>query len=203
MAVVKRFVNKKLNSNSYLFYDDNSVKSDSAYLIDCGDTDMIIDFLKKIDKKIEGLFITHSHYDHIYGMNSLLDYFPNVTVYASKFAVEGLFSTKKNLSKYHEDDFIYKGSKIVEVKDNQIFKLTSSLSVKTILTPGHDKSSTVFILNDYAIFTGDSYIPGVKTVTSFPGSNDLDEEKSSKLINKLLDEIFVVFPGHGNEQKMK
>jgi glyoxylase-like metal-dependent hydrolase (beta-lactamase superfamily II) len=44
------------------------------------------------------VFITHAHFDHIYGINELIDLFPGCIVYASEESERGLFSSELNLS---------------------------------------------------------------------------------------------------------
>ena len=62
-----------------------------CWLVDCGDLDVIIEE----GWHVIGVLITHSHYDHIYGLNNLVLYFPNVSIYTNK---ETLFSA--NLRTY-------------------------------------------------------------------------------------------------------
>ena len=45
--------------------------------------------------------------------------------------------------------------------------------LKAIYTPGHDWSCMTYY-TDEIIFTGDSYIPNIKVITSFPKSNKED-----------------------------
>lgn len=47
------------------------------------------------------------------------------------------------------------------------------------------------------LFTGDSYIPGVKVITSFPNSNKEDAELSKQKILSISQSLNL-FPGHGN-----
>ena len=51
------------------------------------------------------------------------------------------------------------------------------------------------------LFTGDSYIPGLKVVTTFPKSNRIEAAKSTEIILTLSD-ITKIFPGHGNVESV-
>lgn len=196
MIKVKRYVNEKLNSNSYLIYIEDSCE---AYMVDCGDVDDIKKDLNTMNKRIKSVFVTHTHYDHIYGLNNLLSYFPNIIVYTSNDGVDGLKSDRRNLSKYHEDSFIYNGTNIVALNNEDIIKLYDSFYITAHYTPGHDISSMIFALNNHALFTGDSFIPNTKTVTHFPLSNKHLETESSKFIGNIINDFKIVFPGHNEE----
>lgn len=196
MIKVKRYVNKILNSNSYLIYLDNSSE---AYMVDCGDVGDITNDLTLMNKKIKSVFITHSHYDHIYGLNELLAIFPKLCVYASSYAIEGLKSDKKNLSKYHEDSFIYDGTNIITLNNGDKIELYNSYYLTAHYTPGHDISSMIFSVNNHALFTGDSFIPNIKTVTHFPLSCKKAEKESSVFINNIIKGFRIIFPGHNEE----
>lgn len=200
MIKVKRYVNKILNSNSYLIYLNNSSE---AYMVDCGDVDGLKNDLTLMNKKIKSVFITHSHYDHIYGLNNLLTSFPDIIVYASNYGIEGLKSDKKNLSKYHEDSFIYNGTNIIALNNEDKVKLYDSCYLTAHYTPGHDVSSMIFSVNNHALFTGDSFIPNIKTVTRFPLSCKEKEKESSIFIRNIIKDYRTIFPGHNEELNNK
>ena len=96
MKVVK-FVNSILTSNSYIIYSD---ECDFAYVVDPGDSKSIVEWLKCNNRFLKGIFITHAHFDHIYGINDLQDKFPEINVFGSFYAREGMMSEKLNGSYY-------------------------------------------------------------------------------------------------------
>ena len=52
------------------------------------------------------------------------------------------------------------------------------------------------LLIDYnSLFTGDSYIPGIKTVTNLPASNKEQARISEEKIKSLSDDK-LIYPGH-------
>src|SRR5674476_694978 len=102
---VVRFINSIFTSNSYILYSEIS---ESAFVIDPGDSKTIIDWLKSNNKFLKGILITHSHFDHIYGINDLHDNFPEMNIYGSYYAKEGMMSEKLNGSLYMEMPFVIK-----------------------------------------------------------------------------------------------
>ena len=67
MIKIQTIVNSVINSCTYIL----SVNHFNDYwLIDVGDIDKI-EQLIGVDACVRGVFITHAHYDHIYGLNKL------------------------------------------------------------------------------------------------------------------------------------
>ena len=52
-------------------------------------------------------------------------------------------------------------------------------------------------LPDNNVFSGDSYIPGVKVIASFPNSDREDARISKERIMELIKDCSL-YPGHGN-----
>lgn len=141
------------------------------------------------------IFLTHSHFDHIYGINRVIEYNRNVKVYTNEYGREMLLDAKKNLSFYHETPFVISDpSRIVVVNDGDEVDLGNGLTAKAIFTPGHNPSCITWLIGD-ALFTGDAYIPGIKTVTNLPGGNKQQAKASIALI-KTLAQSRTIYPGH-------
>ena len=190
---VKRLANSTFNSNTYILSSDGSK---IFWLIDIGDVKQIIEYLPP-NAKVSGVFLTHTHFDHIYGINELLEHYPNCIVYTSAFGGEALYSEKLNFSKYHETPFIFSGKNIHIVHEGRNIKLFSDNCLSVFATPGHDPGCLTYKVSNH-LFTGDSYIPGLKTVTSFPGSDKKLADSSLKRILAMIDEGTVVCPGHNS-----
>lgn len=188
-----RIVNSIYASNTYLLHADGCSQ---AWLIDCGDFDPVHDYLCKKELCVCGVFLTHVHYDHIYGLKALASHTFGMIVYTTQEGVQSLQEPKYNFSKYYGINFRF-SSDLIQVLDDrssiELFPKTKLLSYKT---PGHDWSSLTFCVNEF-LFTGDSYIPGLKTVTTFPKSNRQKAEDSLILIKQLIMPSSVICPGHG------
>lgn len=65
MLQVKQIVNSIFTSNTYVLFDDDY---DYCWLVDIGDFNKVADVLPP-GVEIRGVFLTHSHFDHIYGLN--------------------------------------------------------------------------------------------------------------------------------------
>lgn len=193
MLLVKRVVGSVLSSNMYIIHNENT--SDCC-LIDIGDYESIGKYLDLNNISVSSLFITHSHFDHIYGLNDLIERFPDCTIYISDSGKDGLFDDKRNFSLYHEQPINFKGGKIRVVKDRDIIKLSENIEIECIATPGHDTSCMTYRCGNY-LFTGDSYIPNEKPVTKLKGGNKVDYQNSLQRILGIIDSDTIVCSGHG------
>lgn len=191
MLTVDYITNRVFNSRTYILSDE---KYDCVWLVDCGDTDRV---LEKIGKKsVEGVLLTHAHSDHIYGVEELVKKFPAVKIYTNAAGVEALNSPKLNISRYHSeypDISIDAPRNICVVKEGDSIELLGA-NVHVYETPGHALSCLTYIIEDKA-FTGDAYIPGVKVFTGFPHSNRKQAAESVERILRLTAECLIM-PGH-------
>lgn len=190
---VKRLINSVCSSNTYILYSD---LYEGVWIIDVGDVSNIIGWLEVHNKKVKGVLLTHTHFDHIYGLNELFDYAPCARIYTCEEGQKGLFSDKLNLSKYYDKSFFYKGMN-VSLLNGSSKKLWPNVKCRIYKTPGHDWSCLTYEIGSY-LFTGDSYIPGKEVVTSFPKSDKIEAGNSVEKINQILQIKHNVCPGHGD-----
>ena len=94
---------------------------------------------------------------------------------------------------YLEMPMEYNG-KITILKDGDVVPLFDGVTLTAIATPGHNTSCLSFMVDDF-LFTGDSYIPGVKVVTNLSGGNKKLAQESLEKILKLA-EGKTLCPGH-------
>lgn len=191
MLEVKRIINGIFSSNTYLLFDSDY---NYCWLIDIGDYARVADVLPS-GVVVRGLFLTHAHFDHTYGINPLHNAHPTCRVFTSQYGKDALYDAKKNFSKYHNKPFVYEGEDVVVVDDEGSMELYPGTKIIFFYTPGHCPSCLTFMVGDW-IFTGDSYIPGVKVVTKLPGGDRTLAKKSMERIIKLASGK-AICPGHG------
>lgn len=187
MMTIHQIVNSIFNSCSYVLTQDKQ-----SWLVDCGDVDQI---LPLIDGKLQGVLLTHAHFDHIYGLNNLESLFPGVPVYTVMAGLNGLMSDKLNFSRYYGEPFIFDSPDNVKLmNDGDSISLFDGVEIKAVATPGHSPGCVTWLTSN-AIFTGDSYIPGVKTVANLPHSDKDLALKNEALIRQMV-ENRSIYPGH-------
>lgn len=191
MKIVQYF-NKLYNSCSYIL---QSADSDYVWLIDIGDYSEI---KKRIPETsiIRGVFLTHTHIDHIYGIKSLNEDYHESIIYTSEYGVNSLSSSKMNLSLYHDEPIEYSGSNVLILKGGDKLELFPGILIEVFETPGHDWSCLSYKCEHY-FFTGDSLIPGHKVITKLKGGDRKANIESLKMLFSLFDNKTVICPGHG------
>ncbi len=186
---IHKIVNSVFASNTYVLSEETSR---NCWLIDVGDIEPIIDFVK--NRVVKGVFITHSHYDHIYGIRQIMEMYPDCLIYTNEEGRIGMASDKFNFSRYHGDPISFTHRNISVLNNGETVELYPGCLMKATYTPGHDRSCLTYYTDEY-VFSGDSYIPGFEVVTTFPRSNKEDSSESLKKIYQLL-ETRKIKPGH-------
>ena len=185
----------------------NSFFNSNTYIIENGEGQIIIvdpgnpngaPLLKMINErnwKIEAVFLTHEHCDHIAGLNEILN-IKKVPVYCSRKTSTNINDSKLNLSKYIDDiDAFELDLNTTTLKDNKQFTLID-MDFLFVETPGHSIGSGCFFTSD-AVFTGDTVLNQEKTVLNLPTSNKKQYYDSLKKLNNILTSGIKIFPGHG------
>jgi hydroxyacylglutathione hydrolase len=191
LLLVKQYRHPYNTSNTYYISCNDQ---QDIYLIDAGYCNDLKSELNS-KQRIKGVFLTHSHFDHIADLNLLSGLFPDLTVYCSSYSKKGLFSEKLNLSFYHETPFVFKGDKVVVLEDGSIQSLFDGIDLRVIQTPGHDPGCLTYQINNY-LFTGDSFIPGHEVVTKLKGGSRLDSNLSLTKIKSIINQSTIICPGH-------
>ena len=145
MITINRFEHLDFTSNTYLIR--HQLFNDNVYLIDAGNSQEVLDALKP-NQKVKGIFLTHAHFDHICGLNNIIDRFPECIVYCSEYAHTGLLSEKLNLSFYHLEPIVFKGDNVSLIFEGMSIELFTNCHLKVLETTGHNKGSLSFIINE-------------------------------------------------------
>jgi glyoxylase-like metal-dependent hydrolase (beta-lactamase superfamily II) len=192
---IKKIVNSPIDSNCYVAYRKDSKK---CFIVDPGSANsgLIHDFLKAAGLNPLYILLTHEHFDHIWGVNDLKDVYGSKII-CSEACSNAIIHKKKNMSIFYDQVGFesYPADYTIESIDN---KLEGDFSIHFLITEGHTPGSICF-LADGNLFTGDTIIPGIKTVTKFPGGN---REKLfcsvELLISQFGERTRIIYPGHGN-----
>lgn len=167
------------------------------YLIDCGDPKKILDIVTQNKITLKGIFLTHCHIDHIYGLPSILREYPSVSIYCSFATLRGLKDDELNLQ-YITPEYAFKFSNDdnVRILDQGLYNIDGEITVEVVTTKGHSSDCQSYII-DNKIFTGDAFIPGEKVFTKWPDSNETDAQNSIYKIEALIrNRNLIVKPGH-------
>ena len=159
------------------------------------DVKTIVEFLNEKSLNVEGVFITHAHFDYIYGLPELVKHYPHCKVYVTEYAKKGLASDKLNMSRYHETPVTFEGENVVVVHEGISIRLfNNEPSIKFYEPPGHNPGCLTIVLGDM-VFTGDAYIPGIGANTQLPHANKEQAKHSLERLLKLA-EGKTIYSGH-------
>lgn len=196
MIQVKQIQNKFFAVANYLIIND---AANYCWLVDVGDISLINDAAE--GRTIKGVFLTHSHHDHMYGISDLMESYPDCNIYLSEAGVATLASDKLNFSKYVGPVVSYQGNNLVTLNKIMEFEIFPDITIKAIPTPGHSEDSVTYKLNNF-LFTGDAYIPGVPVVTKLRGGDKGLAKQSTEFIHSLISENTTLCPGHWGKSQL-
>lgn len=180
MIQIHDITNSIFNSKTYILYHEGE---DKVWLVDIGDIKPVYAFLQKKDLTVAGVFITHAHFDHIYGLEALADRYPECNVYCTEYCKEALASEKLNMSKYHGTPINYSKDNVVVVHEGESLSLFDCEPEMVFYeTPGHNPGCLTMVMGDI-LFTGDSYIPKVGVVTTVPQA---DKQIAKLFLERIL-----------------
>lgn len=182
---IKIIQNELLQSASYLF---------GEYLVDCGDSNKIIEMIG--NSELKGIFLTHCHQDHIYGIETILKRYPSARVYCSEKTYKGLKDERLNLSYIiPEHSFNFTFDNNVVILDEGVH-LIGDMQVEVVSCIGHSEDCLAYIIEEN-FFTGDAHIPFAKVFTKWPTSKkDLAIESEKKLLQIIAERNLKIRPGH-------
>jgi glyoxylase-like metal-dependent hydrolase (beta-lactamase superfamily II) len=197
MIEVVRFVNSRFASNTYIIAHP---LFDDVWEVDPGDTDFVFGWMQVHSKyTVAGILMTHAHFDHIYGLNEIVERYPDCSVYiANEYGNKALRNPQMNGSRYtDEGPIVVRDNAKICYYDGTI-KLWDEVEMQTFHTPGHSPDSQCLLLEGL-LFTGDTLIKDVRTVTKLKGGSIEKLDETIKVIEALNGKHLQVLPGHGDE----
>lgn len=198
---IKQFIWDVVDSNSFLITEDNH-----GLLIDAVDSLDLYDNLDYIDDLV--IILTHSHFDHICGLNQIRTIKPNAIVYATRKCSFNIGNQYKNMSSsanafmtfYSNTPFNasiepFRCEPVDVVFEDELRLGWNSHDILLTAYHGHSNDSLIAVLNHKYMFSGDTLL-SIPTVTRFPGGNTARfwEEDIPKLQRMNIEKVF---PGHG------
>lgn len=190
--IVDKITVGKMHENCYIAVDEETKR---GILVDPGDeAEKIENELISLGVKLEGIILTHCHFDHVGAVDEIKAKHPEINIYVNEIDY-----------KYVKADanwpFGKFNSEVIFIEENKEFEV-GPFKFKTIFTPGHSKGSVCFLGNNI-LFSGDTLFRETVGRTDLLGSSH--EEILDSVNNKLmlLDDNIEVYPGHGYSTTIK
>ena len=181
-----------MGTNCYFVYSEDTK---DAIVFDPADNgDYLYEKLKDNGISVKAIFLTHGHFDHIYGVKKLKE-LSGAKVYASVDEVEVLKDPDKNVSEMF--------GRVISMEPDETFNdldviTIAGMTFQVLATPGHTAGSVCFYFkDDNILIAGDTLFEGSVGRTDFPTGSmkTLVESINSKLM--VLPDNTRVYPGHG------
>lgn len=203
MLKVERYINELMTSNCFIVWDDESRR---CVIIDPASEKSLreIAFINDKGLKLDYIILTHEHTDHTWGVNGLLDAYPDAKVICHRIARDNMDMESTAYFRLYYDDptYSYKVRQFDVVIDQEDYKLEwNNTEIRFIHVPGHSMGSECIWINDW-LFTGDTILQSKPYVNRRNGSKEALKE-SIKEVLELFDEGQLIFPGHGNQFRLK
>ena len=146
---IKIITEKQYGENCYIIYSEGSSK---CAVIDPASKN-VAEELKRLSLVPEFILLTHGHFDHISGVNALLEEY-RVPVCIHEDDAELLSDGNKNASALLIGESITVNAETQTLEDGDIISL-GNLEIDVVHTPGHTRGCVCYFCDD-AVFTGDS-----------------------------------------------
>lgn len=155
-----------------------SAKTREVVVVDPGwEPDRIYDEVQKKDLKLRGILVTHTHFDHVNGLEALLKK-SDVPVYVHEKEALGLKKFESNLKKVTGEDTLQIGD----------------IHIQFLHTPGHTPGSQCFRVEN-SLVSGDTLFINYCGRCDLPGGDVQEMYRSLSRLRKLDDQI-TLYPGH-------
>lgn len=200
---IKQYVWSVVDSNSWLIVEDSK-----GLLIDAVDSIELYKELEHLDELT--IVLTHSHFDHISGLNKIREQKANTVVISTCTCSEYLGNIYKNMSA-SAIAFLkfYKGEKEDDVEIQPIicepsertFKEQFAIEwfghkVELCAVHGHSADGLIAIVDGENMFSGDTLLH-IPTVTRFPTGNGQQFWYEDIPFLRSIKGVKNVYPGHG------
>lgn len=194
MAGIKigRMVVGMCGTNCYLLYREGS---DEIIFVDPADNgEEIYKTLTGKGFYVKAIFLTHGHFDHIWGSKALKE-LTGAPIYALEEEKELCMDAQSNVSAQVGRPFTITPENYM--KDGEEITV-AGMTCRVIATPGHTAGSCCFYFEeDRILVSGDTLFKESVGRTDFPTGS------SSAIVHSIREKLFVlpdnvlVYPGHG------
>lgn len=188
---IKNFTLGMMGTNCYVVQNE---ESKGCLIVDPGaKSEALSAYIRENGLSPEAILLTHGHFDHIMGIDSLRREYP-VSVYADRKEQYVLADPNLNLSAAYGGGYSFGDA--VYVEDGQILSL-AGLEIRVIETPGHTAGGCCYyIASEGVLFSGDTLFHSSVGRTDFPTGSMGTLIRSIKEKLLVLPGNTMVYPGH-------
>ena len=178
---VERFLTGILSTNCYVAWNEQTKE---AVIVDpAAYSKKLAEFLREEGLKPQAVLLTHGHFDHIMGLDALLEEYP-VPVYVHE-AEKGLIADPKtNLSLTYTNGYVFEDA--TYVTDGQKIA-AAGVTFEVLFTPGHTSGGCCYYAEtENMLFSGDTLF------RCSVGRSDLPTGDETTLIRSIKEKLLVL-----------
>ncbi|MDE5994723.1 MAG: MBL fold metallo-hydrolase [Oscillospiraceae bacterium] len=199
MLNVTRFILGEVETNTYVLESDGVF----AVVDPAGENAELLNFLSR--KNVKYVLLTHGHFDHISGVNSVVNA-TGAEVCIHSLDSEMLSDGVKSHYTSHMGGIQPKIKADLLLNDNDEIMLGETV-IRVMHTQGHTNGSVCYILeNERIIFSGDTLFRLSAGRTDLAGINPIIAGRNELVSLRklaLLSGDYTVYPGHGEETTLQ
>jgi len=198
MITVHRIVNFPVTSNCFVLFD--KTMCDDCIVVDPASkyNEELLCFLEEQGLTPKFIVLTHEHFDHCWGVNELTKHF-QIPIICSELCAEAIKNEKKNCSVFYDNKERFTiNSKTISVESLGFRLHFAGSDILFYSTPGHTEAS-ICIMFGKNLFTGDTLIYNLRTVTKLPGGSVMRLRESLEFLQTFSGKGIHVCAGHGEE----
>lgn len=183
-----------IGTNAYLLIDEDE---GSAALFDApyGASDEVDRQIERFNAQLEGVWLTHGHWDHILDVHRFNA--KRVPVYAHE-SDAFLIQHPESMMDYMIPGIQLHPGKIDRYVEDGAKLTIMGQPVEVRHVPGHSQGSVAYVFSEGGfVISGDVVFAGSVGRTDLPGCDHETLMRSIRTQMLTLDDSFVIYPGHG------
>lgn len=209
---IYRYSMPSIESNMYILLADGQ-----ALVIDPHKSEEALELLHSYSVGKVKILLTHEHYDHISGVNWFRASFETEVVCSAECA-RMLPDPDRNMARYWKILLMDKSEEAQSAgtalydpnytcEADQTYEGETELQwqglrVRMRQAPGHSKGGSLIWLDEDILFSGDNLVNGTGVICRFPGGSKKEYAAVTRPILEGLPNKLLVFPGHGEPEKL-
>lgn len=190
---IEKFVLGSLGTNCYFIKNEQTKELVIVDPATC--PDYLVSHIKNGGYTPKAIFLTHSHFDHVMGIDGFVKEFC-IPVYLHEAEQELLADPELNLSTMFGANYTYRQVKCL--KDGEVLEV-AGFSFEIIHTPGHTAGGCCYYVESEGVL-----ISGDTLFCQSVGRSDFPTGSMSTLVHSIKEKLFclpddtMVYPGHND-----
>ena len=160
---IEKFVTGIISTNCYIVTNEETKETvivDPANL-----SKAMIGYIEEEELVIKAILLTHAHFDHIMGIDKVIDRYGEMPVYVEESDLELLHTPSMNESTVYTNGYSYPGGDVIH--DGDVLHLIGE-DFRVIHTPGHTQGGVCYYVEKEGVLFSGEIGPHFEHFEKFP-----------------------------------